>query len=64
MTNEERIKMLEMKVTLLETQLELERLINTPTERITYPQYPEPIYPWYPKYPYGDGTYYTGSCCR
>ena len=65
MNDREKIESLELKVKLLETQLELERLINTPTERIVYPQYPYiepfPYYPYYPTYPYPPFTWTDSS---
>ena len=62
MNDREKIESLELKIKLLETQLELERLINAQPERIVYPPYPyiEP-YPYYPYYPYPEVTWADGT---
>ena len=51
MNDKERIEILELRIKLLETQLELVNLINTQTDCLQ-PRYAEPIYPWYPTYPW------------
>ena len=54
MSNKERIEFLEMKIALLESQLELERL----KDKTVYAPY-EPITPWYPTYPTYTGYPHT-----
>ena len=60
MNDKDKIEVLELKIKLLETQLELERLKQP--ERVVYPEV-APIQPWYPTYPFNDiwWTYTTSD---